>query len=244
MTRKPDRLFADHRLAAIYDMVDGPRHDLDAYVRIVDELGATSVLDVGCGTGELAWRLAERGIDVVGVDPAAASLDIARTKPHADRVRWLLGDATTLPRLCVDLATMTGNVAQVFLTDREWSSTVAAVAAALRPGGHFVFETRDPAYRAWEGWTPDVTRRRVGVDGVGVIETWCEVTSVDDGLVTFTSTYVFERDRVTLTSRSTLRFHSRVAIERSLDDAGLDVIDVRDAPDRPAKELVVIARRR
>jgi 2-polyprenyl-3-methyl-5-hydroxy-6-metoxy-1,4-benzoquinol methylase len=34
--------------------------------------GARSVLDVGCGTGSFACMLAQRGIEVVGVDPAAA----------------------------------------------------------------------------------------------------------------------------------------------------------------------------
>ena len=51
---------------------------------MVDELAARSVLDVGCGTGTFACLLAQRGIDVIGVDPAGASLDIARRKPYAD----------------------------------------------------------------------------------------------------------------------------------------------------------------
>jgi 2-polyprenyl-3-methyl-5-hydroxy-6-metoxy-1,4-benzoquinol methylase len=82
----PDAIFDDRRLAAIYDSVDADRSDLDAYVALADELGARSVLDIGCGTGTFACLLAQRGKDVTGVDPATASLDIARQKPHADRV--------------------------------------------------------------------------------------------------------------------------------------------------------------
>jgi ubiquinone/menaquinone biosynthesis C-methylase UbiE len=107
------------RLAEIYDVVEEERDDLDHYLAIAADLGARSVLDVGCGTGTLACLLAERGIEVVGVDPAAASLDIARAKPGAQRVRWLLGDATSLPQLQVDLATMTANVSHVILTDED-----------------------------------------------------------------------------------------------------------------------------
>lgn len=47
---------------------------------MVDEFGAHQVLDIGCGTGSLAVMLAERGCQVVAVDPADASLDVARQK--------------------------------------------------------------------------------------------------------------------------------------------------------------------
>ena len=71
----PDALFADPRLAPLYDALDGPRDDLDHYVAIVRELSARSALDVGGGTGSLALRLAEIGLDVTVVDPAGGSLD-------------------------------------------------------------------------------------------------------------------------------------------------------------------------
>jgi SAM-dependent methyltransferase len=65
----PDAIFADPRLVGIYDAFDGQRDDLAAYLSIVEEMGAGSVLDVGCGTGCLAVLLAERSLTVVGLDP-------------------------------------------------------------------------------------------------------------------------------------------------------------------------------
>ena len=108
---------------------------------------------MGCGTGVFAVTLATRGFDVVGVDPAATFLNVARSKLGAKKVRFLLGDATTLPPLQVDLATMKGNVAQVFLTDDDWMATLVGIHEALRPGGQLVFESRDPARRVWEEWS-------------------------------------------------------------------------------------------
>ena len=119
--RVPDAIFAHPRLAAIYDAFDGDRDDLTAYLSIADELGAERVLDVGCGTGCLAVLLAASGRMVVGVDPAGASLDVARAKDATGRITWVHGDARAAPPFGADLAVMTGNVAQVFLTDEDWA---------------------------------------------------------------------------------------------------------------------------
>jgi SAM-dependent methyltransferase len=258
LSNVPDAIFAERRLAEIYDPLDPDRGDLDLYLGVAAEFGARSVLDVGCGTGTFACLLAgsagqgsagqgsagqDGGVDVTGVDPAAASLDVARTKPGADRVRWLHGDATRLPPLQVDLATMTANVAQVFLTDEDWSATLRGIHAALRPGGHLVFETRDPARQAWLDWNRAATYKRADIPGVGEVETWTDVTAVRGDYVSFRSTFVFASDQATLTSHSTLRFRSRAEIDASLAEAGYAVIDVRDAPDRPGREWIYIASR-
>ena len=141
--------------------------------------------------GTFACMLAQRGIDVTAVDPSGPSLDMARTKPGAEPVRWLLGDATNLPPLEVDAAFMTANVAQVFLTDEAWSARSPASPGSLRPQGWLVFETRDPARRGWEEWTPARTHAAADVPGVGLVESWQEVVDVSGQLVTFRSTTMF-----------------------------------------------------
>lgn len=243
--RPPDPAFADPRLAVLYDDLDPDRSDLEHYVAIAVELGARSVLDVGCGTGCLAVLLAERGLDVVGVDPATASLDVARAKPYAERVRWVDGDATALVGpdapgggLAVDLAVMTGNVAQVFVDDEDWHATLAAVRASLRPGGWLVLETRRPEARAWESWTSGPTRVDLP-DGRTAVLTMT-VREVSLPLVRFEGTT--EIDGEVLRSSSTLRFRSLAEVRSTLADHGFEVAEVREAPDRPGLEHVVLAR--
>ena len=247
----PDAIFAEQRLARIYDAFDGPRDDLDAYVAIAGELRAGRVLDVGCGTGCLAILLAGTGRTVVGVDPAAASLEVAKAKDGSAAVTWIHGDAAAIPAVGADCALMTGNVAQVFLTDADWAQAVAAIGAALRPRGYLVFETRRPERRAWEEWAADTGPVTLDVPGCGRVEQRREVTAVHLPLVSFRYTYTFLAGRsgrcaaggAVITSDSTLRFRGRDELESSLAAQGFRVLDVRDAPDRPGREFVFIAER-
>ena len=138
---------------------------------------------------------------------------------------------------------MTANVAQVFLTDDDWTATLHGIRDALKPGGHIVLESRVPERRAWLEWGREQTWKRTDLPGVGVVETWTELTGERVDLVSFRATYLFEQDGAVLTSDSTLRFRGRDEIERSLEDAGFDETVVRDAPDRPGREHVFVARR-
>ncbi|GAA1483496.1 class I SAM-dependent DNA methyltransferase [Brachybacterium fresconis] len=237
----PDALYSDPRLAACYDTFDGERDDLDHYEAILAELDARSVIDVGCGTGTLAVRLAASGLDVTGVDPAAASLEVARSKPSAEIVRWIHGTVGDLPELVADAAVMTGNVAQVFTTDEAWSHTLQGIRAALRRGGHLVFESRRPERRAWEEWQAETAQQAWDVPGTGRVISRPTRFEVDLPLVTFADEFTF-LDGATRTSTTTLRFREEHELRSSVEATGFTVVEIRQAPDRPGREFVVIAR--
>ena len=245
-----DAIFSDPRLVAVYDALDPDRGDLAVYAALAAELGAGPVLDVGCGTGVFARLLARAGHEVTGLDPAAASVAYARSQAGAQRVRWLDGDARVLadtdPPVAVELATMTGNAAQAVTDPADWADTLAAVRGALVPGGHLVFETRDPAARAWQDWARDPDHRTAQVPGIGRVESWTELVEVALPLVTIRGRWRFAADgpdAPELASTSTLRFRGREEVAADLAAAGLQLREVRGAPDRPGRELVFLARR-
>jgi SAM-dependent methyltransferase len=218
----PDAIFAEPKLAEIYDLLDSPdRPDLAPYLAMADEWSAHSVIDLGCRTGVLACRFAEFGKQVVGIDPAAASLDVAKRKPSAHRVRWITGTAAQLKGLHADLITMTGNVAQVFITDEEWMSVLRACRDALSSGGRLVFEVRDPAKEAWKSWNREQSFKTIEVPGVGPIDSWVELVQVQLPLVSFRHTFVFQQEGTAMTSESTLRFRTRSEIADTLSRAEL-----------------------
>ncbi len=249
-----DRLFADPGLAELYDVFCswGQRDDFDFYLPLL--MSAATVLDVGCGTGALLHGARDAGHrgHLVGLDPADAMLEHARTRPD---VEWILGDLLSVDwrssdRVrAFDLVVMTGHAFQVFVDERALRASLAVIASLLADDGRFAFETRNPRARAWERWTPEHAVDAVRADGSVVRMTHDVETPIDGDLVSFTSTYSspgWEGPRV---SRSTLRFVAADALASFLTDAGL-VIDQQfgDWDGRPltdtSPEIITIARRR
>ncbi|GLX66670.1 class I SAM-dependent methyltransferase [Paenibacillus glycanilyticus] len=239
-----DKIFEEPRLAELYDWFDTPdRPDLDHYASMATEFQAHSIIDLGCGTGNLACRLASMGKEVIGIDPAMASLNVAKGKDYGTRVKWLHGTIDAIQGMQVDLVTMTGNVAQVFITDEEWTGMLRACQEAIRPGGRLVFEVRDPAMEAWNNWNRESTYQCLERSDFGRVETWVDLLEVNLPWVTFRHTFIFCREGKELTSDSTLRFRSKEEIMDALSEARFVVEEIRDAPDRPGLEFVFIARR-
>jgi SAM-dependent methyltransferase len=223
---KLDQHYVDPRLVALYDR-DNPRGaDTDFYLRLAADLNARRIIDLGCGTGLLTRELAAvEGRQVIGVDPAPAMLAAARQQPGADHVMWVEGDARALGARDADLVVMTGNVAQVFLDDAEWATTLRAIHDTLRPNGHLAFESRTPSARAWERWTRDDTFERID-SPFGPMECWLELVHVGTGLVRFNGHNIFTATGEIIVASSTLRFRSQAELTGSLRTAQFTVEQV------------------
>lgn len=240
--------YEDPRLAAIYDLLNPASADTEFYLSLAESQVASSILDIGCGTGLLACALARRGHLVTGVDPASAMLDVARRRPGGELVRWLRGDASQLSAAQADLAIMTGHVAQVITDDESWNATLAAAQRALRPGGRLAFESRNPNTRPWTKWTPQQSRRTVTDPVYGTVEVWYRLIEVDGERVRFESHARFQTSGDDVVSTNELRFRTQPALTRSLLYAGFSVEHIFGGWDRQpvgarSSELIFIASR-
>lgn len=231
-------------MAGYYDLVNewGPSDDF--YLDLVS--AADAVLDVGCGTGLLlhAARACAHPGRLVGLDPDPAMLAVARRTPDVEWVEGHLGSVAFDGEF--DLVVMTGHVFQVFLTDDAIREQFTAVRGALKPGGRFAFETRNPGARAWERWSPEH-----GVDIVGEhgerVRVEHHVASVEDGLVRFSETHSSPDWPEPVVDWATLRFTDVDALDALLRETGLEVAERYGSWDRApvtgtSREIITIAR--
>lgn len=231
---------------AAYEALNPDDADYRFYSELADTITAARVCDLGCGTGVLASLLAASGREVVGVDPDPAMLRIARARPGGERVRWVQGYAGDLPSQWADLIVMSGHVAQVFVTDEDWAATLGHLRRALRDGGTLAFEMRDPAAKAWEGWTRAGTLRVVETDS-GPVEFWHETTRVSRPLVTYATHTRNTVTGETTTDVDTLAFRDEATLRRSLAEASLPISEIFGGWDRDpvtqgaTRELIVVA---
>ncbi|QFZ22309.1 class I SAM-dependent methyltransferase [Saccharothrix syringae] len=230
--------------ATHYDAINewGPSDDF--YLDLV--LSADAVLDVGCGTGALlaAARAAGHPGRLVGLDPDPAMLALARR--YAD-VEWVAGHLGAVAFDGeFDLVVMAGHVFQVFLTDDEVRGQFTAVRRALRPGGRYAFETRNPGARAWERWTPEHGTDVVGEHGEPV-RVEHRVESVVDGLVRLSETYRGPDWPEPRVEWATLRFTTAEQVDALLAETGFEVLERHGSWDRgpftaTSREIITIAR--
>lgn len=94
---------------------------------------ATSVLDVGCGDGFLAARLARRVQLVVAIDADAPVLDRARARFPAARVTWCHGDVLSHPLERESFDAVVSNATLHHLPDA--GAALRRLSELVRPGG-------------------------------------------------------------------------------------------------------------
>jgi trans-aconitate methyltransferase len=135
----------------------------DSLIDLLDPQPGERVLDLGCGTGELAAKIAERGATVVGLDADLNMVEQARARfPHLE---FVVGDGHDFSIGTFDC--VFSNAALHWLTRPR--AVTASVRAALRIGGRFVAE---------QGGAGNVARTIAALDAARVDSGYAPVSPV------------------------------------------------------------------
>jgi ubiquinone/menaquinone biosynthesis C-methylase UbiE len=150
--------------AQTYDTVvsDWPG-EIDFYRELATAAFASglAVLEVACGTGRVALRLAKEGGELVGLDLSSIMLDVAREKSAGlSNVRWVQGDMRSFDLgQTFGLVIIPGHSFQNILTADDQFSCLASIRRHLVPGGLLVVHLDRPEV----DWLGDLTRDLGGV---------------------------------------------------------------------------------
>ena len=135
---QPDKLYAELYDVSVPDW-DG---ELDFYRDLGREAKARgqSVLEVACGTGRVTLRLAQEGVDIVGMDLDEEMLTVARKKSDSvPNVRWEEGDMRTFDLGAkFGLILVPGHSFQFMLTPEDQVQALENFQHHLLPGGKLV----------------------------------------------------------------------------------------------------------
>ncbi len=139
--------FADISVVTAYDQ--RPPYPAELFALLTGLITATprTVLDAGCGSGDLARPLAALVDRVDAVDPSAAMLARGRTRPGGDaaNLRWLRGTIEDAP-FQPPYALITAGESLHWM---EWSVALPRFCEALGPTGTLAIVGRDTPDRPW-----------------------------------------------------------------------------------------------
>jgi ubiquinone/menaquinone biosynthesis C-methylase UbiE len=132
------RTYVESVGTAINSATESPvdRAMLVAFIEMINRQPTNRVADVGCGPGRAAAFMAERGLDVVGVDVSQAMLAVARTAhPH---IEFKEGQLDVLPLETGVLAGAVCWYSIIYTPLGRLHGAFAELARVLIPGGHLL----------------------------------------------------------------------------------------------------------
>jgi SAM-dependent methyltransferase len=159
--------------AAIYDDSEGFMFEPGTIARTVDVLvdlaGGGAALELAIGTGRIGLPLAQRGVEVHGIDFSAPMVEQLRAKPGGAEIPVTIGDLTSV-RLdrTFSLVYLVFNTIENLTTQDAQVACFENAAAHLEPGGVFLIEVEIPQLRRLppgERFVPfHVGENHVGID--------------------------------------------------------------------------------
>jgi SAM-dependent methyltransferase len=140
----PPEIFDDDYLYFYAEVLSAERSDADAdlVARLLSLRPGARVLDVPCGEGRIAGRLAHQDCEVVGIDANEHFLEIARERyPEAT---FQHGDMRNLHYSSEFDAVVNWFTSFGYFDPATNDSVLAGFARALRPGGRLLLELHNP----------------------------------------------------------------------------------------------------
>ena len=239
-------------LAPFYATLNG-EVDYDGMADFVQEqLGAhfagkvQSILDLGCGSGNVTLPLAARGYEMIGVDLSADMLSVARSRKGSENVLWLCQDMRSFELYgTVEAVVCTLDGINHLTKKEDVLSCFRLVHNYLVPDGVFIFDVNSP-YKFGEIYG----NRSYILEDEGVLCAWQNTYNEKSGLCRFdVSLFEEQEDGSYLREDGTVkeRCYSESVLRQMLADTGFSLLKIYDGysasePKDTTERVVFVAK--
>jgi SAM-dependent methyltransferase len=186
----------------------------------------THIFDIGCGTGQLAQELLNRGYQVTGLDGSEAMLDYAQK--NAPSAKFILGDARyfELPSIFDAIVSTSAAFNHILKLD-ELTGVFQNVHSALLPKGQFVFDMNlDERYQS-NAWNGSVQGNVTEEYAWAVKQSYSSEEKI--GKIQTTTFQLLEGNWQRSDVVWLVRGYSKTEITSALENVGFTVVNVYDA---------------
>ncbi|MEM7043830.1 MAG: class I SAM-dependent methyltransferase [Pseudomonadota bacterium] len=201
----PKDFYDSDLVVATYDLLTGQANqqisgDVAFYLECIKRFGGP-VLELGVGTGRIAWALADAGFDVVGIDRSKTMLDAARHKgdKHSEavgRLDLIEADITqfdlgrSFPTAIMPFSTFS----HLALAEQQ-RACLMCIRRHLTEGGRLVLDVFDPILDACvpDATTPNPDREAIDPESGDTLRRRSIARTNDPLSQTFVETFRLER---------------------------------------------------
>jgi ubiquinone/menaquinone biosynthesis C-methylase UbiE len=166
-TKKLSRSYSEIEAQSYVQLIPDWPGEVEFYQAFAAEahLKGEAVLEVACGTGRIAIRLAQQGVKVTGMDLSADMLDVARGKSGGmPNVRWVAGDMRSFELgERYGLAIIPGHSFQFMLTPEDQVACLECIRQHLSRGGLLIIHLDHQDL----GWLGEISAEKAGAFEAG-----------------------------------------------------------------------------
>ena len=239
------------KLSRVFDKIYQGFIDYNAeylfYAQLCKENNVNSVLELGCGTGNLATYFSKDFDDYQGLDYSKHMLSIAREKfPNGNFVQRDMRNFSLDKKY--DAALITGRSTSYLLTSDDLLSTFRCIHKVLNLNGYLIFDCIDATkFLPYIRENPTVlhTSKVANTDYYRTSEWYSK--KEDPTLIHWTASYYEQGSAENLLlgkDKIIFKVFTETEIRSALNKAGFEVLDKLDRPSYAFDTFVIVAKKR
>lgn len=240
----------DNKMALVYDQMYqvfiNYDEEFEFYNQFIIEYNCSNILELGCGTGNLAKRFIENNYNYIGIDFSQSMIEIA--KKRNKKGNFLIADMRNFSSKKQDSIFITGRTTSYIITNKDLDDTFASVYKNLNDDGIFIFDFIDAnRYIPFILANKDIKHEAfINNKKYTRIGNWVPTPNCENFMLDWSAQYyeIIENEKKLISDDfSTVRVFTLNEIEIFLHKNGFEIIKTIDRKTYAYDTFVIIAKK-